>query len=350
MKAIAVVIALLVACNALLAGAPATTRMASVQKLWEARLLKAGGKPIVSEHYPTEEALVFLTAYDFTRDPRYATQASLQLDYCHAREVNGLFVTSAKTTTRDYQARQIYNFYLAYRILADGRYLHWADDCAAAMAARIPRQSHPAAGETHTLFLAGYFTPDGKPHHETGNAIDPNQNAEVALAYTLLYHDPASKFFRDPLARSVAFDELLASMSIQNPQTGELPVHESMPDGFDTAYGSYAVFSWVWCQQLWHDERFEQHIRLAAKWLGPKTDLARDSQRWYPKRIENGVVPEWEANYRLPLIWHCNLANARSFAADLIGRGGEQPIYWAYFDLMGVPRSLFLGEAEAKTP
>jgi len=106
-------------------------------------------------------------------------------------------------------------------------------------------------------------------------------------------------------------DELLASMSIQNPQTGELPVHESMPDGFDTAYGSYAVFSWIWCQQLWHDERFEQHIRLAAKWLGPKTDLARDSQRWYPKRIENGVVPDWEAKWPIGKVLPRRAVNAR---------------------------------------
>src|SRR5437764_10590429 len=127
-------------------------------------------------------------------------QAVVQLDYCHGREVDGLLVTRENLSTRDYQARQIYNFYLAYRILGDGRYLRWADDCAAAMVRLIPRgPREDPAGRTCTLFLAGYFTPDGKPHHETGNSIDPNQNAEVALAYTLLYHDPASKFFRDPL-------------------------------------------------------------------------------------------------------------------------------------------------------
>src|SRR5206468_12896175 len=131
------------------------------------------------EENPTEEGLIFLTAYDFTRAARFARQAAAQLDYCHTREVNGLFVTSARLATRDYQARQIYNFYLAYRILGDGRYIRWADDCAAAMIRCIPREPHECAGETHKLFIAGFFTPAGKPPHDTGNVIDRNQNAKV---------------------------------------------------------------------------------------------------------------------------------------------------------------------------
>jgi hypothetical protein len=292
------------------------------------------------EHYPTEGALVFLTAYDFTRDPRFAQQAAVQLDYAHAREVNGLIVTGEKTTTRDYQARQIYNFYLAYRVLGDGRYLRWADDCAAAMIRLIPREPHEAAGQTHALFLAGYFSADGKAAGANGNVIDVNQNAEVALAFSLLYHDPASRLFLDPLARQIAYDELLASMSIQRMDSGEIPLTEAIA-GADTAYGSYATFSWVWCQQLWREPKFEPHIRAAGKWLGPKMNLAGDSQRFYPKPIDGGGVPDWEANYRLPLLWYCGV-DARRFVADLSARG-EAPIYWAYFDLMGMPRSFFVG-------
>src|SRR5690349_2716586 len=119
MKIIAAVIALLFPCTALHAGTP-TTRMSIAAKMWDEQLAKADGKPIVSDCYPTEAALVFLTAYDFTRAATMPPQAVVQLDYSHGREVVGLFVTRQNVTTRDYQARQIYNFYLAYRILGDG--------------------------------------------------------------------------------------------------------------------------------------------------------------------------------------------------------------------------------------
>jgi hypothetical protein len=335
--------------TASMAQTPREARLEAARARWEARLAEAGGKAIVADAYPTEQALVFLSAYSVTRDPRYATQAATQLDYCHAREKDGVLLTFNNETTRDYQARHIYNFYLAYRLLGDGRYLRWADDCARAMIRVIPRATHAAAGETHTLFFAGYYTADGKPSRENGQVIDVNQNAEIALAYSLLYHDPASAFFLDPLASEIAHEELLASMSVQDMTTGAIPLTENIP-GADTAYGSYAAFSWVWCQLMWNDARFEPHVRAAGKWLAPKMNLAADSQRYYP-REGPGPVPDWEANYRIPLLWYCGV-DASRFIADLAGRtrdpgaapghGPPAPLYWGYFDLMGIPRAYFI--------
>jgi hypothetical protein len=334
------------------------SRLAVAKSLWEDRLTKAGGKPIVSEYYPTEEALVFLTAYDLTRDDRYAKQAAVQLDYCHCREKDGIFLTSKNRMTRDYQARHIYNFYLAYRILGDGRYLRWADDGARAMLKRLPREPHTIANETHTLFLAGFFDVNGKPVESTGNVIDVNQNAEVALAYTLLYHDPASSFFLDPTAKDIAYEELLASMSIQDMTTGAIPLTEGIP-GADTAYGSYAVFSWTWSQLFWHEEKFEPHLQAAARWLAPKMNLKKDSDRYYPTRIENGIVPYWEAYFRLPLLWYAKV-DAQQFIADLAQRiqdptavpndHATAPASWAYYDLMGIPRAYFIDGNPAAVP
>ena len=334
------------------AGAQTTreSRLAVAKGRWEARLASAGGEPIAADAYPTEESLVFLCAYSLTRDPRYAKQAATQLEYAHAREKNGILLTSTSETTRDYQARQIYNFYLAYRLLGDGRYLRWADDCARAMIRVIPRAPHTAARETHTLFFAGYYTADGTPARENGQVIDVNQNAEIALAYSLLYHDPASAFFLDPLAKAIAYDELLASMSVQDMTSGAIPLTENIP-GPDTAYGSYAAFSWVWCALLWNDARFEPHLRAAGRWLAPRMNLATDSERYYP-REGRGPIPNWEANYRIPLLWHCQV-DASRFTADLASRthdpgvaegasNNSAPAYWAYFDLMGVPRTYYL--------
>ena len=164
---------------------------------------------------------------------------------------DGILLTFNNETTRDYQARQIYNFYLAYRILGDGRYLRWADD-GAGDAPRDPAQPHTAAGETHTLFFAGFYTADGQARTRDGQVIDVNQNAEVALAYSLLYHDPASAFFLDPVGegdrvrRTAGVDVDPGHGQRRDPADGHIP-------GADTAYGSYAAFSWVWCQLLWRD-------------------------------------------------------------------------------------------------
>jgi hypothetical protein len=327
------------------------------RRLWDGALARTGGKAVASDAYPTEPALPFLSAYLWTREARFATQVVRQLDAAHARETNGMIVTAAGMTTRDYQARQIYNFYLAYRVLADGRYLQWADACAGAMLKIIPRAAHRSAGDgnTYTLFSAGFVDPAHPAAGSLGYMIDVNQNAEVALAYSLLNFDPASRFFQDSTAKEIAEQETLASMSIQNMTSGAIP----LTDGgeitqYDTAYGGYGVFSWTWLQLLWHDSRFEPHLQAAAKWLGPRTDLAHGSDRYYPHRNPGGYVPYWEADYRIPLLWYCGV-DEEKFIADLFARrahGGNKgddealtgaaPWTWAYYDLMGVPRSYYV--------
>jgi hypothetical protein len=340
--------------TAIAAAAQPTTResrLAIARELWEAKLAAVGDSHVVAEHYPSEEALPFLSAYAHTRDPRYAAAAARQLEYAHSRDKDGIFLTSTGVANRDYQARQTYNFYLAYRILADGRYLRWADDGAAAMLRIIPRESHVCAGQTHTLFLAGFITPSGE-RRQMANVIDVNQNAEVALAYSLLYHDPASAFFRSPIAKEIAYEELLASMSIQDMTSGAIPLTENIP-GADTAYGSYAAFSWVWCQLLWREDKFEPHVRAAGRWLAPKMNLAADSDRYYPT-VARGYVPYWEAYFRLPLLWYCDVS-ANHLVGELLERTwhpeatpGDKsfaPALWASYDLMGVPREYYLDGA-----
>jgi len=329
----------------------ANPRIALAKRLWEQKLAATAARPIPADHYPTEEALVFLSAYDFTRDRRFADQATRQLEYSHQREKNALLITPHQVT-RDYQARQIYNFYLGYRVLADARFLHWADDAAQAMIHTIPRASHTFAGETHTLFAAGYLDPAHPSAADAANyAIDVNQNAEIALAFTLLYHDPASHFFLDPLANQIAHEELLASMSIQDRKTGEIPLTEYLLDQPDTLYGSYAAFSWVGCQVLWRDERFDQHIRAAGRWLAAKMNLSKDSQRYYPTRIDANFISYSEIAFRIPLYWYCRVDTAK-LLNDLFARmpttqptpgdAANAPAYWCWYDLMGVPRSYYV--------
>src|SRR3954471_13842547 len=69
------------------------SRLETARALWQKQLAETGGKAVVTEHYPTEKALPFLDAFSFTQDPKFATQAALQLEYAHAREKDDLLLT-----------------------------------------------------------------------------------------------------------------------------------------------------------------------------------------------------------------------------------------------------------------
>ena len=327
------------------------SRVAIARSLWDAELAKTQGKPQTKNQYPTEPAVPFLSAYDFTHEKKFADQAVIQLDYAHSREKNALLITFEGICHRDYQARQIYNFYLAYRILKDPKYLAWADACASAMVKTIPRQPHTFAGETHTLFAATFIKPDGKPDDPLAFTIDVNQNAEVGFAFSQLYHDPKSAFYQKRIAREIAYEETLASMSLQDMKTGAIPLREGLMDQYDTAYGGYATFSWTGTQLLWHEPKFDPHLRAAAKWLAPLSDVTRDTRRWYPKRIDGGPMSLWEIWFRVPALWYSDI-DARKLLNGVFERMGHPdgykdeaglaPSWWAYYDTWGIPREYYL--------
>src|SRR5262249_19018285 len=110
-----------------------------------------------------------------------------------------------------------------------------------------------------------------------------------------------------------------------------------------------------WCQLLWRDPQFDTHLRAAAKWLAPKTDLTKDSTRYYPKVLDHAPIPNWEAYFRLPLLWYCNV-DARQFIAHLYApaqhpqptphprnpphdNNSPAPPPGPYYALMGLPPS-----------
>ena len=332
-------------------------RLAIAHAYWEREHERAAGKPAAGG-YPTEPALPFLSAYQLTREARFVSQAERQLAYAHSAERNGLLAMPREgllVAHRDAQARQICNFYLAYRVLADGRYLRWADTCAKAMMATIPRQAHECAGQSYIQFASTFINVDDPQSSRAAYGIDVNQNAEVGLAFGLLCHDPASAFFDNPLAKEIALQETLASMSIQDMKTGAIPLTEASEQirWYDTAYGSYAAFSWVWSQLLWRDPRMEEHVRAAGRWLGAKMDLSKDSNRYYAFRNPSTSMPPWEASYRLALYWYCGL-DASQFIAGLFERMPKIPpgdpflTLWACYDLMGIPRAYYIdGQPEA---
>src|SRR5690242_19484137 len=158
--------------------------------------------------------------------------------------------------SRDATARQIYNLYTGYRVLGDLDLLDLADRYAAGMARHMARQPVEFGGRE--FLLIPVTTAATPPYQPSGSSIDVNQNAEIGLAFTLLYHDPRSKWHRDPLAREIALTELQAGMAVQNLETGEIPIGNARGwlDRYDTNYGAYALSSWDWANRYWKDTGF----------------------------------------------------------------------------------------------
>lgn len=313
-----------------------------------------GGKKLCSgvPYYPTEQGIVFLSAWLCTGEAKYREAAVLQFDFAHSRENADHLLITEQGFNRDTQARQIYNFYTAYKLLGDRRYLNWADACARGLIDHLPRRKHQVlkTTKTYTLFAAGYC-PDAKPY-ETADLkpwVDVNQNAELALAYTLLYHEPKSAFCKSAEAKDIAVNEMEAGLAIQDAKTGAIPIGDSdyWLTRCDTMYGSYGLFSWTWLNTHWKNPEWQKHIVAAANWLaGFSTGKGRAADRFYPQASDAlSSVDVW---FRIPGLWKAEFAPDRLidqwFTVGPSCNSAEEMAHapFAYFHLMGIPPTFYL--------
>jgi hypothetical protein len=323
----------------------------SLRQCWDADYKTSdGGKTIRTgtPYYPTEPGIIFLSAWLSTGEAKYKQAAIEQFGFAHSREnADGLLITE-QGFNRDTQARQIYNFYTAYKLLGDKKYLTWADKCAGGLLDHLPRRPHRvlAADRTYTLFAAGYCR-DTKPYDTSAlkPGVDVNQNAELALAYTLLYHEPQSAFHKSATAKQIAVQEMEAGLAIQDPKTGAIPIGDDdyWIRRFDTMYGSYALFSWTWLNTLWKNPEWQKHIDAAAKWLaGLSTGKGKWADRYYPSPSDSlEPVDLW---CRIPAFHKIGFSPERLMDYAYTGQPAAK---WAYapiahLDLMGIPPAFYL--------
>lgn len=309
--------------------------------------LTDGGRTIrgTAKHYPTETAIVFLSAWACTDAPKYRDAAIRVFEFAHAQEREGLLIYNDGAGTpafsRDPQARQIYNFYAAYALFGHLDYLHWADRCAEAMLSRIPRVPHRRA-EIGTLFAANVF-----PHGTSVNpatAIDANMNCEIALAFGLLYRDPRSRLQRRDDIKVAVESEVSAALSLQR-DDGRLALHEDHAECFDTLYGGYAAFSLVWLNSLGKNPLWDQRTKKLGDWLGRYSGPAKPhADRCYPTRAnELGGGDLW---YRIPPLWRVGISPwplishyLKEPEPSTVGRAF---LASAYYELVGIPPKFYL--------
>jgi len=326
----------------------------AMRKCWEESYKSSGGGKSHRQgipYYPTEQGIIFLSAWLCTGQEKFRQAAVAQFEFAHSREnEDGLLITE-QGFNRDTQARQIYNFYAAYKILGDVRYLTWAGKCAEALIDHLPRKPHLVlnTSKTFTLFVAGYCRPD-KPYDTSGLKpwVDVNQNAELALAYTLLYHEPRSAFHKSAVAKEIVVNEMEAGLTIQDTKTGAIPIGDSdyWITRFDTSYGAYALFSWTWLNTYWKNPEWQKHIDSAGRWLaGFSTGKGKMEARFYPRESDTLGADLW---WRIPAFLKTNFSPDRlidcAYGALNQSKSSEEWAYapLAYFELMRIPPEFYL--------
>ena len=262
---------------------------------------------------------------------------------------------------RDYQARQIYDFYAAWEILGDPTYLRWAEEAADAMRVHIARIAHRG----FTLFAWNIDRNLGE-HDLPGwqSAIDSNQNAEIGLAFTLLATDPQSIYHTDAARRALALDiatnEIAASLTQQHgdptsPDDGAIALSEHHPGRFDTAYGSYASWSWAWASRRNPQPTWETAVAAAGQWLATYPRAGQWGHYFqapdYTTAIERLSSAE-EVWHRIPALVAAGECDMTPLVDEMLGQewSRQDPVgMWdngsmltAQLQLMAIPESVYL--------
>jgi len=233
--------------------------------------------------------------------PDWRRRSEQLLDWAHANRVSvhNLPYSPAMEThgyARDTMAREALAYYHAYATFGTSRYLTWADDIAIAMLDKLSLHSvvNPKAptGPAFSLFHEHYYYQtdvDANGTNYCGMAgmlainasgfcaknypsgdIDPNQNAEVGLLFTVLANDKNSRIYslKRTAALAVARDHLDSAISIQQTD-GALPVSTSSAPGTnqDTGYASYTFSLLAEANAYWNSASYTDALQRGGNWL-----------------------------------------------------------------------------------
>jgi len=347
-------------------------------KLFEAQDRASGkvfGRDQGATTYPSEAAMDMLSAYLVAKDdpsfPKTKADAFLkaaerQLSFARELGSNDLINRGDGVYGRDVQSRQIYNFAVAGILLHDPKYLAWALQCASAMSRRlkpgyyqpsyIPRAlgyqlfwaTYVANGEADiencTTIPTGYIPVGGDPQGWPRGAIDPNQNAAIGLAFTLLFKN--GRFVEPPPPPSIGWnktnknftlttiqDEFGATIALQQYQDMEhndrnddfLVYHGALPENdsldrrlnYDTMYAGITYFYWaVAYAYCWEKNTtdskslggdLKKALDAAGQWLSQDTfanGFVNTARRCYKDdHISPANPPSYECWFRFVLYW-----------------------------------------------
>ena len=292
-------------------------------------------------YYPSPPTHIPLSGWLIEGNAVWKEDAERQLQFVHRERTNAdgfILGPTYPNLTRDGVAREGIFIYMSYQLLQNPDYLAWVDTLAVSMMNKLKRSPRSFRGKTYELFYAEYEKIP--PYRPIGlNAIDPNQNAEIGLLFTMLYHEPNSVLYHNKVAKKIAYDELSASMALQEP-TGELSLTEMLLGQYDTGYGSYTAMLWTMANKYWNDNAFQKHITLAGQWLSQWMSADRLGEHFWPEYTFN---QPWSTElwWRLAVYRESNI-DVSQYVLLLYQQQWLDPSAIVTLYLSGVPFSTYL--------
>jgi hypothetical protein len=264
-----------------------------------------------SRAYPAENAQLFLAAYLVTGRSQYLEDARRQLDYARASETAEHLHRfpadlDADTPPEGFvsslaQARLALGYFVAFKATRSQMYLRWAEQAVVALLL-LPRaeQCHQSRCFQRHYYLYSLVAPY-TPY--PGTQLDPNQQAFIGLAMTLLYHEPRSRLRGNEELRTLALDQLEGALALMD-STGRLPLGQHAPwsDLFDTRYGCDALFLTMWANTHWKRPDLDSLLAKGTRWLWLYTDGVATTSQEYPLRYEGPPNESMEMYCRLALM------------------------------------------------
>jgi hypothetical protein len=234
--------------------------------------------------HPSEAAVVFWSAYRLTRDPAFMQAGRNQLSYA-ASLVDGqgyfqwpygdLGQFSSNTL-----ARLALGFYLGFAVTGDPSDMELADRVAEALM-RL-EETLVRSSFTGQYYLLPYYVYRSPSEPEGNRSLDPNQDATLALLFTLLSAERESRLYRSPEALERAARYLSAAMDPLG-LTGCWPLADQ-PDfreACDSLYNWWTLYQLQWINEV--SPRAGLEPLLAAQYRVLRGDmLAGLSRRAYP--------------------------------------------------------------------
>lgn len=113
-----------------------------------------------------------------------------------------------------------------------------------------------------------------KLNDERSGEINPNQNLQLALVFSHLYFEPASKYYLDPQMRDLAYNEIEATLSLVR-SDGFFPLNQNAIDVGDSNYAGLSSTILYQLVQMWGEPDWIEHLQKIGIWLNTAFDESR---------------------------------------------------------------------------
>jgi hypothetical protein len=239
--------------------------------------------------YPTPSVYSLLGGWIIEQDPTWKAAIERQITYSNLHRMKATPTVPGKLPfydgpppegkpntpfSRDAIAREAIAQYSVYEALNNPRYLESVDHIALGVFYDLIRASvttvNPSTTPGPYNLYFGHYDLLTRVHFEEKEHISPNQNAEVGLLFTLLYHNPHSAFYLNSTARDIAQNELNAAISVQK-ANGALPLRDYTSaennNNYDTNYASYTFALVAMANVYWNEGKYTTAIAKGGDWL-----------------------------------------------------------------------------------